>query len=517
VFTIRALIVKTLSEIPTTAPPQGDQVWISADQFVALMDAAIISPPLSIKTMPPELQQELILIMQDMKSLVSNRMRISQRGGTVDSCLLAELYLDMLKVNRPSVEMRLNWISATIALHKKAGNHEEAGLCQLKVACIVAQYLVILGKLDPALVFPKLEAINPKIVHDELVSADQHANFQEEVEFSTLSEMFTLEGFINALAACVAFFGKCQQFSPSAILSSAILDVILLNGMSYKLELHANNLASFARKLAMVEQAGASLLPKYFWVRFDGPCFGVLEHSTFIYRFRYANPDSAGTLTQAEKDSALRESFTKFLSDQFRQVEGRFVVKFASHIDDMFQIRQLRLSTHSETPRYRITVTPVRAFVALDKYFEILHDDGSNNQNRTLSTLARSTFATEMRSEEANSHTKQIVFEVDETFPGLKTRLRVTSSQSLRLSPSSRAQFALAESLTRICEKIRHDVSAIASGLCVWSSFLHSFTILLLPLPSSIYNPTIPTPTLSQSSQELLLCCSQSCQSVKWH
>lgn len=455
-FALRTSLTKVLSDVVTFNSRLGDGIasdW--PDRFSAVVEESISSPPPSFQRMPPPLRTTVVLILRECVLLAHGSSKIALRSGNVDQGLHAELYLELLKRNHSSLELRMNCLGRLVAIHQAGGNFEEAALCQLKIATLIAQYLSASGQIDSSLLYPKLAATNYRAAREELVSAEDFLDFKEEASFTTHWQVFSLPGLIKSLSSAASLLDRVQQFAQSCLLSSIILDVLLLKNSSHQLEIYSSNLAQSAKKLSILEEADTVVFPRFFWVRFDGPCFGVPSGSQFVYKFRYGNISSQ---SQSEKDVAVNEAFVKHLQEQYRLLEGRFTVITAATIDAILQSRSGKAQIQAGTIANlsKIVVAAVQPFVPLESYVEMLNSTHCGSAD----AMPVSSFATDSRPDDGASR-RQVVLDVSDAFPWLNFRLKVVEARVLRLSAVTSAQYCLSWSLQQLCGQIFANVSAL--------------------------------------------------------
>jgi hypothetical protein len=197
---------------------------------------------------------------------------VARVRATEDAPTVADLYLNIVRGYDHIPDLRVTWLRALADFHTEHGAHAEAGMCLLRSALQVLNYLTKNGE-QPSKGMPR------DLFKHVLPGVEEYADVTENCQTS----WFTEDGYATTLESAAASFVKAQMYEYAEdIYLSALLPLHESCDAYSKIAVCHSRLASFYQKIEA--EASSRFLGRFFRVGFYGTPFKSLNGQEFVYR-----------------------------------------------------------------------------------------------------------------------------------------------------------------------------------------------------------------------------------------
>ena len=204
-------------------------------------------------------------------NILRDTRRVKEVKKTAENAVIADLYWQIASGYRNLPDLRATWLEELAKFQASTANFQEAGMCMMHVAALVADYLISSQGYD----------IDRTIFSNILPAINEFADEGEEGVCQ--SSHFREHGFISAVKAAIDFFRRGEMFEYAAELFKLIIPLFERNHNYRELS------SAFGRLHEMWGQVADNnevrMLGVYFRMGFYGTAFGEeLDGEEFVMK-----------------------------------------------------------------------------------------------------------------------------------------------------------------------------------------------------------------------------------------
>ncbi|KAL6049946.1 RasGEF domain-containing protein [Balamuthia mandrillaris] len=418
--------------------------------------------------------EEFAALDAEVQELISRMFRLINYSAKIaenmhDPETTADLYLKISDDYFDSPDLRVRWLENLSEFQVTQNNLEEAAQCKLHVAALVEQYLIRSGKLKISDV--NFSSIAPNVKTEVSLPDIEDDGNEEDGPFQDLGR-WSINGLTSLLKEASSLLQQAKSYE-------LCIEVLMLLTALYKSERKyedlINTLDHFKAMTKTLVEANKDLriFPTYFRVGFYGRRFEDLDGREFIYRV-------PGETRLGHIQNQLKQKHCSKVGGNLDNVvilQNKTVDPAKFEADKVYiQIGGVDAYFPPEEAAFR--VTPHETNFGISQF---IFESGFTESGKNVATGL------------GKQQKKKIIFTTALSFPYMKSRLDVTSTTTVILTPLENAIELLEGRVQALRSQLSMNpprlnaLQSVIQGSVVTSLFLSFFFCFspVLPMPLS--------------------------------